>query len=164
MMLKRYLPHPLLSVALIVIWVMLANRISVGTVVFAVILAVIIPLISQSFWPGRPKVGNLWAIFEYGLIVLWDILVANVVVAGLVLFRKADSLEPASVTVPLDLTSPEAITALAGTITMTPGTVTIDLSRDARSLLVHCLHAPDPQAVVDDIKSRYERRLKEIFE
>jgi len=96
--------------------------------------------------------------------VLWDILVANVIVAGLILFRKTESLESKSVVVPLDLTSPEAITTLAGTITMTPGTVTIDLSADAKSLLVHCLHAPDPQSVVDDIKNRYERRLKEIFE
>ncbi len=47
---------------------------------------------------------------------------------------------------------------------MTRGTVTIDLSADAKSLLVHCLHAPDPQGVVDDIKTRYEGRLKEIFE
>ena len=53
---------------------------------------------------------------------------------------------------------------LAGTITLTPGTLSADLSRDGRSLLVHALHAPDPDAVRDDIKNRYERRLKEIFQ
>ena len=57
-----------------------------------------------------------------------------------------------------------AITVLAGTITMTPGTVSSDVSADGRSLLVHCLHAPEPASVVDEIKQRYERRLKEIFE
>ena len=50
------------------------------------------------------------------------------------------------------------------TITLTPGTVSCDLSRDGRSLLVHCLHAPDPDAVLSEIKTRYESRLKEIFE
>ncbi|UKV13934.1 Na+/H+ antiporter subunit E [Thalassospiraceae bacterium SW-3-3] len=164
MMLKRCLPHPLLSLALLVVWVLLVNEISAGAVVFGAILAIVVPLITSSFWPAAPKVGNAYAICEYGLIVLWDILVANVVVAGLILFRKAESLESKCVVVPLDLTSPEAITTLAGTITMTPGTVTIDLSADAKSLLVHCLHAPDPQGVVDDIKTRYEGRLKEIFE
>lgn len=164
MMLKRCLPHPLLSLALLVVWVLLVNEISAGAIVFGAILAIAIPLITSSFWPARPKVGNAYAICEYGLIVLWDILVANVIVAGLILFRKTESLESKSVVVPLDLTSPEAITTLAGTITMTPGTVTIDLSADAKSLLVHCLHAPDPQGVVDDIKTRYEGRLKEIFE
>ncbi|WP_430469287.1 Na+/H+ antiporter subunit E [Thalassospira lucentensis] len=164
MMMKRYLPHPLLSLALLVVWVLLANEVSAGAVVFGAILAVIIPLITASFWPARPKIRNAYAICEYGLVVLWDILVANVVVAGLILFRKTESLETKCVVVPLELTSPEAITTLAGTITMTPGTVTIDLSADAKSLLVHCLHAPDAQGVIDDIKDRYERRLKEIFE
>ncbi|MCC9620677.1 Na+/H+ antiporter subunit E [Thalassospira sp. MA62] len=164
MMLKRYLPHPLLTLSLLVVWVFLVNEVSAGAVIFGLILAIIIPLITSNFWPGRPRIRNVYAIVEYAFVVLWDILVANVIVAGLILFRKADSLESKHVVVPLDLTSPEAITSLAGTITMTPGTVTIDLSADAKSLLVHCLHAPDPQGVVDEIKDRYERRLKEIFE
>lgn len=53
---------------------------------------------------------------------------------------------------------------LAGTITMTPGTVSSDISACGRALLVHCLDAEDPQAVREQIKTRYERRLKEIFE
>jgi multicomponent K+:H+ antiporter subunit E len=68
------------------------------------------------------------------------------------------------VTVPLELTTAEAITVLAGTITLTPGTVSADLSADGRALLVHCLEAPDPEGVVATIKERYERRLLEIFE
>ena len=91
-MMKRYLPHPLLSLALLVVWVLLANEVSAGAVVFGAILAVIIPLITASFWPARPKIRNAYAICEYGLVVLWDILVANVVVAGLILFRTTESL------------------------------------------------------------------------
>ena len=64
---------------------------------------------------------------------------------------------------PLALTSPEAITVLAGTITMTPGTVSAELSADGRALLVHGLDVPDPEALVAEIKSRYEARLLEIF-
>ena len=60
-------------------------------------------------------------------------------------------------------TSPEAVALLAGTITMTPGTVTADVSADGKALLVHCLHAPDPEGVAAEIKDRYESRLKEIF-
>ena len=98
------------------------------------------------------------------LVVLWDICVANVQVAMIILFKANANTKPAWITIPLDLRTPEAITVLAGTITMTPGTVSSDLSADGRSLLVHCLDAPDPDAVRDDIKARYERRLKEIFE
>jgi multicomponent K+:H+ antiporter subunit E len=82
----------------------------------------------------------------------------------LVLFRQGDSLGSQFVTVPLDLKCPEAIVALAGTITMTPGTVTADVSEDRKSLLVHCLDTSDPEGVIASIKERYERRLKRIFE
>jgi multicomponent K+:H+ antiporter subunit E len=81
-----------------------------------------------------------------------------------VLFRRAETLRSRFITVPLDLRTPEAITVLAGTITMTPGTVSADVSADMRALLVHCLETDDPDGVVAQIKSRYERRLKEIFE
>jgi multicomponent K+:H+ antiporter subunit E len=85
-------------------------------------------------------------------------------VAYTIIFKSNRSIHSRWVTIPLELTSPEAITVLAGTITMTPGTVSADLAADGRSLLVHCLDAEDPDAVRDEIKHRYERRLKEIFE
>ncbi len=103
-------------------------------------------------------------VVEYILVVLWDIVIANITVARIILFKRDSDREPNWVCVPLDLRTPEAITVLAGTITMTPGTVSCDLSAQGHNLLVHCLDAPDPAAVRDEIKQRYERRLKEIFE
>jgi multicomponent K+:H+ antiporter subunit E len=100
---------------------------------------------------------------RYSFLVMWDIMVANVQVAWIVLTVPNPKLKPAWIVVPLDLLEPEAITMLAGTITLTPGTVSADLSDEGHSLLVHVLHTEDPDAVRDDIKSRYEARLKEIF-
>lgn len=96
--------------------------------------------------------------------MLYDIVVANVIVARIVVFKPNAKRQPAWIAVPLDLLTPEAISVLAGTITMTPGTVAADVSAEGHALLVHCLDAPDPDAVRDEIKQRYERRLKEIFE
>jgi multicomponent K+:H+ antiporter subunit E len=73
-------------------------------------------------------------------------------------------LQPAFIEVPLDLTSELAISLLANTICLTPGTVSARLSPDQRTLLVHALDAPDPDAVRDLIKTRYEAPLKEVFE
>ncbi|WP_323036592.1 Na+/H+ antiporter subunit E [Pararhodobacter sp.] len=160
----RLLPHPLLSLALFVIWLLLVNSISINSIVFAALLGIVVPMITQPYWPDMPTLRNPVAIVGYCLIVLYDIVVANTQVALIVLFKRSADLRPAWVCVPLDIRSPEAITVLAGTITLTPGTVSCDLSEDGRAILVHCLHAPDPSAVSADIKSRYERRLKEIFE
>jgi multicomponent K+:H+ antiporter subunit E len=97
-------------------------------------------------------------------LVVWDVIIANIQVAKIVLFMPRDKIQSAWVRVPIELKSPEAIALLAGTITMTPGTVTADMSACGRVLLIHSLHAPDPDAIRDDIKSRYETRLKRIFE
>lgn len=162
--LARLFPHPVLSLSLAVVWVLLVNTVTVNAVVFGVIVGIVIPLTTRAYWPETPRLRNPVAMAGYVLLVLWDIVVANVQVARIILFMPASKMRPGWVTIPVDLRSPEAITVLAGTITMTPGTVSSDIAADGRSILVHCLHAPDPAAVRDEIKSRYERRLKEIFE
>jgi multicomponent K+:H+ antiporter subunit E len=162
-MFRWLFPHPLLTLLLAVVWVLLQNEFSAGMAVFGLILGIIIPLLTAGWWPDRPIRFRPGKMVAYCLMVIWDILVANVEVAWIVLTRSNANLRPVWVVVPIDLRQPEAITILAGTITLTPGTVTADLSADGRSLLIHALDAADPDAVRDQIKNRYERRLKEIF-
>lgn len=157
------LPHPFLTLLLAVVWTILQNQVSAGMVVFGLLLGVLIPWGTSVWWPDTPKGFRLSRMTSYIFIVLWDIVVANVQVAWIVLTVPNARLQPAWIVVPLDLRQPEAITVLAGTITLTPGTVSADLSDAGHSLLVHVLHTDDPDAVRDDIKTRYERRLKEIF-
>lgn len=156
-------PHPLLTLLLVVVWTLLQNSVSAGMAVFGLILGIIIPRITAAWWPDRPQEFQMGHMISYAMIVLWDIMVANIEVAKIVLTVSNDDLRPAWIVIPLDLVQPEAITVLAGTITLTPGTVSADLSDEGHSLLVHVLHTDDPDAVRDEIKNRYERRLKEIF-
>lgn len=156
-------PHPVLTGLLTVVWVLLMNEISPGHVVTGLILGILIPIATARWWPDRPKGIRLGKMAVYTLIVLWDIIVANIEVAWIILTKSNARMQPKWVIVPLDLKTPEAITVLAGTITLTPGTVSADLSDEGHSLLVHALDAPDADAVRDQIKERYERRLLEIF-
>lgn len=162
-MLRRLLPHPLLSLTLTVVWLALVNKITLGNLVLGGVLGVVIPFLTAPYWPGKPRIRGPFRIVEYILVVIWDIVVANIQVALIILFKPNRDLKSEWITVPLDLRSPEAITVLAGTITMTPGTVSAMLSSCGTSILVHCLHTYDPDAVRDDIKARYEKRLMEIF-
>lgn len=157
------LPHPFLTFLLAVVWVMLQNQISAGMVVFGIILGVIIPQMTARWWPDRPQGFRMGKMISYSFVVIWDIIVANIQVAWIVLTVPNSKLKPAWIIIPLELRQPEAITILAGTITLTPGTVSADLSDEGHSLLVHVLHTDDPDAERDTIKSRYEARLKEIF-
>jgi len=157
------MPHPFLTLLLTVVWIVLQNEVSAGMAVFGFILGILIPWVTSVWWPESPKALKLGKFFVYGLIVLWDILVANIQVAWIILTKSNAAMKPAWVIIPLDLKQPEAISILAGTITLTPGTVSADLSDEGHSLLVHALDTDDPDAVRDEIKNRYERRLKEIF-
>ena len=163
-MLRKLFPHPHLTILLTVVWLLLANAYTLNSLVFGLLMGLVIPWITAPYWPDRPIIRNVPKILEYMAIVFYDIVMSNIAVAKIVLFLPNSKLQPAWVSVPLDLHEPEAITVLAGTITMTPGTLTAEVAADGHSLLVHCLHAPDPDGVRDDIKARYERRLKEIFE
>ena len=160
---RRLFPHPILSVLLVVTWLLLVNDFRWGSLVFGMILGVVIPLFIKPYWPYRSTLKSLPKYVAYIGLVFWDIIVANVQVAKIVLFKPNSQLKPAWIVIPLEIRTPEAITVLAGTITLTPGTVSCDLSECGHALLVHCLHAPDPNSVVVDIKTRYESRLKEIF-
>ncbi|MTH77704.1 Na+/H+ antiporter subunit E [Paracoccus aestuariivivens] len=162
-MIRRLLPHPYLTLVLIAVWMLLVNRWAVGSLVFATILGVVIPLMTAPYWPDTARLKAPGKIPAYLAVVLHDIIKANLDVAMIVLFKPRSELRPAWIVIPMDLHQPEAITTLASTITLTPGTLTCDLSEDGRALLVHCLHAPDPDSVVEEIKTRYEARLKEIF-
>ena len=160
---NRLLPHPALSALLLLVWLLMANSITVGGIVLGGVFALILPKFTQPFWPDRPRMRFGRALVGYLVIVLFDILVANFQVAWLILFRRNRDLRARWLVIPIDLTTPEAITMLAGTISLTPGTVSSDVSADGRFLLVHALDVDDEAAEIARIKKRYEARLQRVF-
>lgn len=162
-MIRRLLPHPGLAVFLIVVWMLLLNSLSWGGLVLAVVLGLAVALMTSRFWPGRPRLNFGPALWAYLALVLWDIVIASFKVGWIVLTRRNRDLRPGWLVVPTDLRSPEAVTVLAATISLTPGTVSSDISTDGDAILVHILDVEDPQAEVAGIKARYERRLMRIF-
>jgi multicomponent K+:H+ antiporter subunit E len=162
-MMRRILPHPALSAMLIVVWMLLVNEFTFGALFLAIVFSILTPLITSRFWPDRPTVRFGPAMLGYLGVVLFDIVVANFQVAWLIVTRQNRDLRARWLMIPLELRSPEAITALAGTISLTPGTVSCDISACGRVLLVHAIDAADPEAEVARIKSRYEARLLKVF-
>lgn len=159
----KWLPQPRLSLVLLITWLLLFNTIAPGHILLGAVLGVLIPQLTVLFWPQRPHLRRPGLAVKYILIVLWDILIANVVVARIILdpFRTPRT---SFVELPLDLRDTMAITILANTISLTPGTVTSDVSPDHKSLLLNCLEVDDEAALIAHIKNRYEAPLKEIFE
>lgn len=159
---NRLLPHPGLSALLVAMWMVMVNDLTFGTLFLGLVFGIAVPMFTAPWWQGRPNVRFVPGAAYVGLVV-WDIIIANFQVAAIILFKPTRDLRPAWLTVPLDLTTPEAITVLAGTISLTPGTVSADVSACGKYLLVHALHAPDPASEIAKAKARYEARLLRIF-
>lgn len=93
---------------------------------------------------------------------IWDLLVSCVQVAGAVLFQHHRG-RNRFVAVPLTVTSDAGIMLLANLISLTPGTLSVDVRPDRQSLLIHAMFADDPAALVDSIKTGVERRVLELL-
>lgn len=161
-LLKKILPHPLLTMTLWVVWLLLNNTVAAGHIVLGLVIAILVSLLSSKFRSEDVRVAAPFTLLKFFVIVLWDIVIANLTIAKLIL-GNCKNLKPAFIVIKLDIQTPLGISVLANTISLTPGTVSCDLSRDRRYLLVHVLHAEDVSATINEIKQRYETPLKEIF-
>lgn len=161
-MMQRILPHPLMSVTLALVWLLLVNTISVGHVLLGALFGVLIPMFTNAFWPERPHLAKPWLIVVFAFHLLYDIIVSNLVVARQILSPRLN-LHPDFVEYPVDIQNEFAITVLASVIALTPGTVAAGLSEDRRTILIHGLNVTDKAALVKMLKERYELPLLEIF-
>ena len=160
---RSWLPTPVLSILLLVVWLLLVRSYAFGQFVLGGSLAILIPLLTHRFWDARPLIAKPFALLRFIFRVLGDIITANFEVAYLIAnpWRK---LKPHFIEYPLMLEERCTITLLASTISLTPGTVSANLRMDGKSLLIHALNVDDEEALINQIRERYERPLKEIYE
>ena len=165
-MIRALLPAPLMSLALFIVWLMLNESASLGQMLLGAAIALALPQVTERLRPDKPRLSRWATIVRLGLVVLGDIVRSNLQVARLILGPE-HRIQPRFVWLPLAIRDPHGIVALAGIITMTPGTLSADLSDDRRHLLVHAFDVDDDAAeaaLVADIRARYEAPLIEIFE
>lgn len=158
----RWLPSPVLSLAVLLLWLLLVADASPGQWLLGGVLGLLLPLAGGILQPQRARFGRLWPVAVLARRVAWDIVLSSIEVARRILGPEA-AIRPGFVWVPLDLRDIHAITALASIITLTPGTLSAELSPDRRHLLVHAFNLGDPGDAVATIKRRYETPLLEIF-
>lgn len=159
----KLVPAPLLSLVLFVSWLLLNNALDPAHLLLAAVLALAIPWFTEPLRPEKPRLRRWGTAAKLALVVLWDIVLANIEVARRILGPES-AIRPRFVWVPLSIRDPHGIVTLAGIVTMTPGTLSSDLSDDRRWLLVHAFNVDDEAALVATIKRRYEAPLREIFE
>lgn len=119
---------------------------------------------------ARPVLGRssyyfgLWRAIAFAVFLAWELLRSSLRVARQVLTPRL-RVRPGVVAIPLDVETDAEITFLANLITITPGSVSLDVSDDRSTLFVHFMDIPtgDADAVRRDVKERLERRILDLL-
>jgi multicomponent K+:H+ antiporter subunit E len=161
---RRVVPAPFLSGALLALWLVLSRSTSLGQVILGLALAIVVPLITENLRVTTGRAHRPLLAVRFILTVVWDVLIANLEVArGVVLWRWRRP-DARFVRVPLELRHPLGLTALAMVTTIVPGTVWSELALDRSALLLHVWNVEEEERFVARYKARYEQPLKRIFE
>lgn len=158
------LPYPLLSAALLVLWLLLNESISPGHLVLGSVLAVLASWAMAALRPEKPRIRRPGAILRLAGMVLIDILRSNLAVGRIIVRSREPGVRAGFLIIPLDLRDHHGLAVLAIIITSTPGTIWVNYDAAKGTLLLHVLDLIDETAWIRTIKDRYERRLMEIFE
>jgi multicomponent K+:H+ antiporter subunit E len=164
MMIKRILPAPLLSLALLGLWLVLNRSFSAGQLVLGGVLAIAIPLLTAGLRPLPVRIRAPGAALRLALTVMADTVQSNIAVARLLLAPSRRRHPSGFVQIPLELRDANALAVLAVIVSIAPGTAWAELSVDRSMLMLHVLEVDDAQAIAAQVKRRYERPLMEIFE
>lgn len=160
---SRWLPHPVLALALLALWLLLNQSLSPGQLVLGGAVAWVASRAMAMLRPEPVHIRSIRPIPRLISDVLVDIVRSNVAVARIVLSPGQRDRVSGFVTLPLDLTNRHALALLACIITATPGTLWIQYDRKAGRVLIHVLDLIDEEEWIRLIKRRYERPLLEIF-
>ncbi len=123
-----------------------------------------------ALWLSAPLTGvdRMYFIRSYRVVrlaafFLWELLLSSVRVAWDVI-RPFPQNRPAIVEMPLSVQSDLEILLVTNLISLTPGTLSVDVTPDRKTLLVHAMFADDPDALVAELKNGMERMVAEAFE
>jgi len=152
------------SILLALAWAALQGEITLFNLVVGYVTGyVILALLARGGVLPTTLASRTGRAIELAAFFAWELMLANVRVA-LDVINPRTAIRPAVVAIPLDITRDDEILLLSMLINITPGSVTIDLSDDRRTLYVHVMHMKSADQSRREIKEGFERRVKLLFE
>ncbi len=150
------------NICLALIWAAATESFAVSNLVVGYSLAYAILWFLQPVTGRSPYFRKVGQAIGFSLFFLRELIHANLRVAYDVITPK-HYMKPGVVAIPLDAKTELEITLLANLITLTPGTLSLDVSEDRRVLYIHAMYIDDADSLRREIKAGFERRLLELM-
>ena len=151
------------TIALALLWCVLTRDMGLANVLAGLLLGWLAAcFVAPPGVPLRRIVSRAPATLALASFFVWEMLVSNLRMARLVLAPRSH-LRPAILAVPVEVESDAELALLSNLVTLTPGTLGLDVSEDRQTLFVHVLTADDFDAVRQDIRHGLARRVRRVF-
>lgn len=151
----------LLNVFIAFVWMFMSTSQSASTFIIGYLIGLLLIVMMRRFFKERLYVFRLWAAFKLVLLFFKELTLSNIAVLRVVLQPKLD-IQPMIFALPTDLEHDWEITLLSSLITLTPGTIVVNVSDDQRTLYIHAIDVDDVDEAIDSIKNSFEKAIKEV--
>ncbi|EAG9436744.1 Na+/H+ antiporter subunit E [Listeria innocua] len=152
----------ILNIILACLWMFLESSFSFATFIIGLIIGIFLLLFMRRFLGSRFYLFRLFALVKLVFRFLHDLIVSTVHVSRIVL-KKDMNIRPGIFRYDTTLETDWEVTMLALLITLTPGTLSIDISDDYKAIYVHSLHVPNIEEEIATIRKSYEGAIMEVF-
>ncbi|MBD3109029.1 Na+/H+ antiporter subunit E [Bacillus sp. AGMB 02131] len=151
----------LLNVVLALVWMFLSHSYNPSSFIVGYLLGILLLLGFRKFFNSRFYMQRVWAVIKLFFLFIKELIMANISVLKVILKPKLD-MKPGIFALETELKNPWEITLLANLITLTPGTLVIDVSDDNKVLYIHAMDINDVQSDIDAIKNSFEKAIMEV--
>lgn len=153
----------LINILLAFSWSAVTGSFSLVNLTFGFVLGTgVLYMIREQIGTGGYFV-RAWRVIVLAWIFFYELVLSSIRVAKIVCTPDISGLQPGIIAYPLTVDRDFEITLLANLITLTPGTLSVDVSEDRKILFVHCVDVPDPDETIADIRDAFERKILEAF-
>ncbi|HEX6439065.1 MAG TPA: Na+/H+ antiporter subunit E [Candidatus Binatia bacterium] len=150
------------NIFLAFVWAAVTGRFNLSNVVVGIVLGYAVLFVVQPLMGPSNYFRRIHQAIAFAFFYVWQLVMANLRVAADVMTPGARA-RPGVLAIPLEARSDAEITMLANLITLTPGSVSLDVSSDRRFLYLHAMYIDDVEQYREDVKTSFERRVLEVL-
>jgi multicomponent Na+:H+ antiporter subunit E len=154
---KAFLWNILLALA----WLALTGQFDPGNFIAGFLVGLLVLHLARRFVGTPDYIEEVRCVLSLAIFFIWELILANLRIAWDVVTPR-HHMRPGVIAVPLDARTDAEITMLANMVSLTPGTLTLDVSADRKVLYIHAMYVDDPQDIIRGVKDGFERRILEI--